>query len=125
MGFRQQLTKKGLLTSDTVPNTALTMLLRPMEQNLGRGVNKDLYDIMMYQPKIGKRVILWGYTSTTVTMDTFDQFIPKTLPHCTLFSIRALHGALADLLPFSTFPKEAEVLLPACAVLEVKNVKWM
>ena len=102
-------------------NAALLKLLRPLEQHLWRGVNMDLYD--MYHPKIGKKVTFWGYTSTTIDMDTLDHFISPKLPKRTLFSIRASHGA--DLRPFSAFPKEAEVLLPACTVLEVKNVKRM
>ena len=102
-------------------NTALLKLLRPVEQNLWRGVDVDLYDL--YHPKIGKKITFWGYTSTTIEMDTLEQFIPPTLPKRTLFSIRASHGA--DLRPFSAFKNEAEVLLPACTMLEVKNVKRM
>ena len=54
-------------------------------------------------------------------MSALDGFIPDDAPSRTLFSITT--GLAADLGPYSAYPGEGELLLPAGNVFEVVNVK--
>jgi hypothetical protein len=54
-------------------------------------------------------------------MAALDAFIPDDSPQRTLFSITT--GLAADLGPYSAFPGEGELLIPAGHVFEVVNVK--
>lgn len=54
-------------------------------------------------------------------MSALDAFIPDDAPSRTLFSIST--GLAADLGPYSAFPGEGELLIPAGTVFEVVNVK--
>ena len=65
--------------------------------------------------------MFWGFTSTMSDMSALDAFIPDDSPQRTLFSITT--GLAADLGPYSAFPGEGELLIPAGHVFEVVNVK--
>ena len=65
--------------------------------------------------------MFWGFTSATSNMSALDTFIPDNSPNRTLFSITT--GLAADLAPYSAFPGERELLIPAGHVFEVVNVK--
>jgi len=95
-------------------------MLRPTAGTiLWRGVALDLEDA--YRAKLGKTIVFWGFTSTTSDMSALDAFIPDDAPSRTLFSITT--GLAADLGPYSAYPGEGELLLPAGNVFEVVNVK--
>ena len=103
----------------TTANCKLQQILRPTTGILWRGVALDLEAV--YLPKLGKTIVFWGFTSTTSDMAALDAFIPPDSPQRTLFSITT--GLAADLAPYSAFPGEGELLIPAGHVFEVVNVK--
>ncbi len=94
-------------------------ILRPTAGILWRGVALDLEAV--YRAKLGKTIVFWGFTSTTSDMGALDAFIPEDAPCRTVFSITA--SLAADLGPYSAFPGEGELMIPAGTVFEVVNVK--
>jgi hypothetical protein len=101
------------------PDGIPRQILRPTAGILWRGVALDLEAV--YRAKLGKTIVFWGFTSTTSDMAALDAFIPDDSPQRTLFSITT--GLAADLGPYSAFPGEGELLIPAGHVFEVVNVK--
>ena len=108
-----------MFSIETCFDPKVKQILRPPTGILWRGVALDLEAV--YRAKVGKTIVFWGFTSTTSDMSALDAFIPDDSPQRTLFSITA--GLAADLGPYSAFPGEGELLIPAGTVFEVVNVK--
>jgi hypothetical protein len=96
--------------------TATGKLLQKCDRILWRGCSADLYD--QYIDKLNSRVVFWGFTSTTTDMSVIDGFLPAM--GGTIFCIQAEHAA--NIQKFSAFSNESEMLLPAGAIFEVRNV---
>jgi hypothetical protein len=109
----------ALLEKCPSDHSKLQQILRPTAGILWRGVALDLEAV--YLAKLGKTIVFWGFTSTTSDMAALDAFIPEDSPQRTLFSITT--GLAADLAPYSAFPGDGELLIPAGHVFEVVNVK--
>ena len=99
--------------------SAMSKVSRDPCRTLWRGVAMDLEAI--YKAKLGRNVVFWAFTSTTISMDALDTFIPPDSSKRTLFSIKV--GSAADLGGFSAYSDEAELLLFPGTVFEVLNVK--